>query len=88
MNIYPVPTIRLLRTKIAPTRRFIQFDLMEAREAKVWVDVSYIVVASVSSKPYHKVRVPTGPQTIRIKNIYVVQIGTQSCRRVEVVNHV
>jgi hypothetical protein len=44
MNIYPVATILLLRTKIAPTRRFIQFDLIEAREAKVWVDVSCIVV--------------------------------------------
>jgi hypothetical protein len=44
MNIYPVATIRLLRTKIAPTRRFIQFDLIEAREAKPWVDVSCIVV--------------------------------------------
>jgi hypothetical protein len=61
MNIYPVATIRLLRTKIAPTRRFIQFDLMEAREAKVWADVSRFRGRRVSSKPYHKVRVPTGP---------------------------
>jgi hypothetical protein len=35
MKIYPVAMIRLLRTKIAPTRRFMQLDLIEAREAKV-----------------------------------------------------
>lgn len=75
MNIYPVATIRLLRTKIAPTRRFIQFDLMEAREAKVCGCVIYRGLR-VSSKPHHKVRVPTGPQTIRVQNIYVVQMGT------------
>lgn len=25
---------------MAPTRRFIQLDLIEAREAKVWIDMS------------------------------------------------
>jgi hypothetical protein len=30
----PVATIRLLRTRIAPTRRFMQLDRSDAREAK------------------------------------------------------
>ena len=31
---YPVPTTRLLRTRIAPTLRFIQFERRDAKEAR------------------------------------------------------
>lgn len=34
--LYPVEMMRLLRTRTAPTRRFMQFDLWEASEARVW----------------------------------------------------
>lgn len=33
---YPVESIRFSRTKIAPTRRFMQFERRDAREANVY----------------------------------------------------
>ena len=34
--MYPVETILFSRTRMAPTRRFMQFERREAREARVW----------------------------------------------------
>lgn len=48
---YPVETTRLLRTRIAPTRRFMQFERCEARDASCMKYVSHPGLSrSVSSR--------------------------------------
>ena len=44
---YPVASIRFSRTKIAPTRRFMQFERRDAREARVCDDPSERILMGI-----------------------------------------
>lgn len=68
--LYPVLMMRFARTRTAPTRRFMQFERCDARDARVWVSVCAIA--------YHKVHVPSWAQSFFVQEIQVVEVGHQS----------
>ena len=57
---YPVAMTRLSRTKTAPTRRFMQLDLREARDASV-CDFVRRSAYDESFVANHKIGIPTRP---------------------------
>jgi len=74
---YPVESIRFSRTKIAPTRRFMQFERRDAREANVCDNTSGRLVENrqtFSLEANHKICVPTRPQVLRVQQVYVIQV--------------
>jgi hypothetical protein len=84
---YPVDTIRLSRTRIAPTHRFMQFDLNDAREARRCASRQTLLNRLRWAGKYHKVGIPRRPEAILIQDVEAIQKRVQLIERAEVIDH-
>ena len=86
MPLYPVERIRLLRTRRAPTRRFIQLLRCDASDARVWSEPAF-AKSEHRGETHHEIRVPPRSKPFFVTQIQLVQVCPQPLGTSKVIEH-